>query len=388
VKTILHLIETGGIGGAETVYLELVRTLDPTRWRHIAVVPTRDWLYDKLLDFGIKPIVMQERRSFDVVYFARMAALVRRLEVDIIHAHLFGSAVRAALLSRVCGVPAIATLHGVIDLKSGERMQRLKLLALNHGLNRIVFVSDQLRRSFLDAVPLHPGLATVITNGIDVARFSSSCGDAFRAELAISPKEFVIGTVGNPGPAKGFDVLLEVAMIVKTQSPGCRFVIVGDLSRGRGAKLAKARDDSGLTRDVVMAGFRTDVPCALAAFDVYALTSRTEGFPLALLEAMAAGRPIVATRCGGPEQILDDGVTGVLVENGSPNAIANAIIRLRQDASERGRLGNAARREVQERFTLEVQVDAYERLYDTCLSQSKRRTGVKIEQSPIQESGI
>ncbi|MDP9203238.1 MAG: glycosyltransferase [Gemmatimonadota bacterium] len=379
MKTILHMIETGGIGGAETVYLELVRALDPTRWRHIAVVPRRGWLYDELTDFGIEPILMPERRSFDVFFFARMAALVHRSNVDLIHAHLFGSAVRAALLARICGVPAIATLHGAIDLKSGERLQTLKVAALNHGLAQMVFVSEQLRQSFLKAVPLRPNLATVVTNGVNPLRFSSNSGAAFRCEYGISPNEFVVGTVANPGPAKGLDVLLETAAILKTRSPGCRFVVVGDISRGRGDTLFKARADAGLNDDVVIAGFRDDVPSALAAFDVYALTSRTEGFPLSLLEAMATSLPVVSTRCGGPEKILDDGVTGLLVENGSPEAIANAIVRLREDVDERVRLGEAAQKTVRERHTLETQVREYEMLYETCLSQFEGRSRVSLE---------
>ena len=190
MKTILHMIETGGTGGAETVYVDLVRSLDPNRWRHVAVLPTREWMYGQLTSFGVVPIVLPERRSFDVIFLARMAALVHRHGVDIIHAHLFGSAVRAALLSRVCGVPAIATLHGSLDLGGGDRLRRLKVAVVNHGLKRIVFVSEQLRRTLLETVPLRPDFATVITNGIDVKRYSTGSDDGFRAEYGIGPNEF------------------------------------------------------------------------------------------------------------------------------------------------------------------------------------------------------
>lgn len=369
MKTILHMIETGGTGGAETVYLDLVRRLDPARWRHVPVLPRREWMYEQLVDFGIEPILIPDRWSLDLVFFARMSALIHKRGVDLIHAHLFGYAVRAAILSRMCGIPAIATLHGTVDLHPGERFSGLKVAAVKHGLKRIVFVSDQLRRSFLEMVPLKAGLTTVITNGIDAKRYSSSSGSEFRTEFGIMPHEFVVGTVATPGRrAKGLDVLLDVASILKISSPGCRFVIVGDLDLGRGVELLEDRNSRGLTDDVIVTGFRSDVDRALAAFDMYALTSRSEGFPLSLLEAMAAGLSIVATRCGGPEQILDDGVTGILVENGSADAIANAIARLRMNANERRRLGEAARVKVSERFTLEAELRAYERLYEECLS--------------------
>ena len=373
MKTVLHMIETGGTGGAETVYLDLVRRLDPTRWRHIAVLPKREWMYDQLVEFGIQPFLIPEHRAFDAVFFSRMYRLIRRLGVDMIHAHLFGSAVRAALLSRACGIPAIATLHGDTDLQPDERFKRLKLAIVNNGLKRIVFVSEPLRQSFLANVALRPDLATVIPNGIDAKRFSSSSGAQFRAELGIARDAFVVGTVGTPRPAKGFDVLLDAAKILHTRSPGCRFVVVGDLTFGRGTELFDGRSARGLTEDVIITGFRNDVPSALAAFDVYALTSRYEGFSLAVVEAMVTGLPVVATRCGGPEQIIDDGVTGLLVENGSAEAVASAIERLRGNPNDRRRLGNAARNAVTERFTLEAQVRAYEQLYEDCLKESRGR---------------
>lgn len=386
MKTILHMIETGGPGGAETVYLDLVRRLDPARWRHVAVLPTRGWMYDQLTAFGIEPVLMPERRSFDAAFLIRMHSLIRRLGVDIIHGHLFGSAVRAALLSRACGIPAIATLHGGNDLPPGERLRALKVAIVNHGLKRIVFVSEPLRRAFLDNVSIRRDLAVVILNGIDAERFSSARGSEFRAEFGIAPSAFVVGAVGNPSPAKGFDVLLDAAAILKAKSTGYRFVVVGDLTFGRGTELFKVRTERGLTEDVVITGFRSDMPSAFAAFDVYALTSRSEGFSLALVEAMATGLPVVATRCGGPEQIIDDGITGILVENGSAEAIAGSIERLRANAGERRRLGDAARAVVSERFTLEAQVQAYESLYEQCLSRSGRRSTVRTEVTRAQHA--
>lgn len=388
MNTILHMIETGGTGGAETVYLDLVRGLDPTRWRHVAVLPTREWMYDQLTEFGIKPIFVPERSSFDVTFFARIAALIRKHGVDIIHGHLFGSAVRAALLARVCGIPAIATLHGGNDLQPDERLRRLKVAIANHGLKRIVFVSEPLRHAFLENVPLRRDLTVVIPNGIDAKRFESRRGSEFRAEFGIAPNDFVVGTVGNPRPAKGFDVLLDAAAMLKARSSGYRFVVVGDLSFGRGVELFKARAAHGLTDDVVITGFRSDVESALAAFDVYALTSRYEGFSLSLVEAMATGLPVVATRCGGPEQILENGVTGLLVENGSPEAIASSIERLRTSAGERERLGTAARAAVKERFTLDAQIRAYEKLYEDCLSEPSQRSSASTQVRRTKQAGI
>jgi glycosyltransferase involved in cell wall biosynthesis/predicted ATP-grasp superfamily ATP-dependent carboligase len=374
VNTVLHMIETGGPGGAETVYLELIRSLDPTRWRSIAVVPSRGWVYDQLVACGIEPIVVAERHSLDVLFYARMAGLVKRFGIDIIHSHLFGSAVRAALLSRFCGIPAIGTLHGEMDMPAKERFGSLKIAIVNRGLRRIVFVSEHLRRCYLDSVSLRSDLTVVIRNGIDVDRFSGDSDAGLRGEFGISPLEFVVGSIGNPGPAKGFDVLLEAARILKARSPGCRFVIVGDLDGGRGAELVALRQSLDLKDDVVLTGFRNDVDRALASFDVYALTSRSEGFSLAVVEAMAAGLPVIATRCGGPEEIVEDGVTGLLVENASAEAVAGAIEHLRTHSEERRCLGEAARVSARRQFSLVDSVRAYERLYDECLGEHRERS--------------
>jgi glycosyltransferase involved in cell wall biosynthesis len=369
VKTILHLIETGGPGGAETVYLNLIRRLQPTRWRSIAVVPMRGWVHDQLVASGVEPHLVPERHSLDLRFFRRLAGLIKGYDVDLIHAHLFGSAVRAALLSEVLRVPAIATLHGGIDVGAAERFRSAKVALLNHGLERVVFVSEALRRSFLETVPLRGELTMVIPNGIDASRFTGGDGSAFRLELGIRADDFVVGAVGSPGRhAKGLDILLEVAAILKTRSPGIRVVLVGDLEGGRGNDILAQRAALGLARDVIVTGFRADVDRALAAFDVYALTSRSEGFSLSLVEAMAAGLPVVSTRCGGPELILNDGHIGILVENGSAQAVASAIIGLRADVNRRRSLGAAAREEVRRRFTLDAQINAYEALYEEVLS--------------------
>lgn len=387
MKTVLHMIETGGTGGAETVYLNLVKGLSAPRWRHVPVLPTREWMYEQLVGFGIEPYVTREKRLLDVGYFARLFALIRKQKVDLIHAHLFGSGLHAALLSLISRVPAIVTLHGGMDLRTTERFSHAKIALANTGLRKIVFVSEPLRRSVLAAVPLRADLATVIPNGIDPTRYAGASGRGFRQEFRIGDDEFVVGAVGTPGRvAKGLDVLLDVAALLKVRSPGIRFVIVGDLELGRGESLLRQRSALGLDDDVLVTGFRSDVHSALAAFDVYALTSRSEGFSLSLVEAMASGLPVVATRCGGPEQIITDGVTGLLVENESVESIASAIEKLRSNVEERRRLGAAASKAVSERFRLDTQLLSYEQLYEECLGERSAvvgRDAAAARRSPV-----
>ena len=370
LNTIIHLIETTGPGGAETVFLELVRGLDPARWRCIAVtpsprtdVPNGDWLATQLRASRIETVVLDERGAFDLRSFWRLTQIVRTCGASLVHAHFFGSSIRAALLSIVTGIPSIGTLHGVHDIAPNERYLRAKIAIANRGLSRLVFVSEPLRQAVLAAYPLERTFTRVIPNGVDPERCSGADGSGVRSELGIDPAEFVVGTVGNLTPAKGTDVFIRAAAILKAQGHRMRFVVAGDLKGEHGERLAGLRDSLGLENEVILAGFRSDIPRLLASFDMYALTSRSEGFSIALVEAMAAALPVVATRCGGPEQILRDGVTGMLVENESPGAVAAAIAALWRDPARRAELAHAASNDVRQRFSVSAQIAAYEREY-------------------------
>jgi glycosyltransferase involved in cell wall biosynthesis len=372
MRTVLHLIETTGLGGAEQVLLDLVRTLDRSRWRPVVVIPASGWLRDKLDEEGIEVVELPERGAFDMAWLARAVAVTRRVDAAVIHSHLFGSAVRAGIIARLCGIPAIGTIHGQGDFQPHERWKGFKLAIVKQGLRGLVFVSEPLRQSCLESMQLRPSMTQVISNGVDTTRFTPERKSNVRLELGISSDEFVVGCVGRLQPVKGTDTFIEAAARLKSNFPGCRFVVVGDGDADYTRQLVVLRDRLGLSNDLIFTGFRADVSEVMHAFDIYALTSRSEGFSLSTIEAMASGLPVVATRCGGPEQIVEDGATGFLVENGSPDAVANAIDRLRRDRDQRARFGTAARDVVMKRYTLEAQVRAYEALYDRVLTPRRR----------------
>lgn len=381
MRTVLHLIETSGVGGAERVLIDLVCNLDRQRWRPVVVVPSSGWLPDRLHDAGIETIELRESGPFDVACLARVVAVARRVNADIVHSHLFGSAVRAGVVAGFCGIPGIGTIHGAQDFRRTERWSGLKLGIVRHGLRAVVFVSEPLRQACLESMRLQESQTRVITNGVDAQRFAPGRSSSVRSELGISADSFVVGCVGRLQPVKGLETFIKSAAMLKAASRGYRFVVVGDGNADYARELRMLCDRLGVAEDVVFAGFRSDVSEMMASFDVYTLTSRSEGFSLSTIEAMASGLPVVATRCGGPEQILDDGVTGLLVENGSAIAVAGAIERLRRDPSERGRFAVAARDAVLRRYTVEAQVRAYEELYEHVLvprRQANAKTQVSI----------
>lgn len=366
--TVMHLMNTGGPGGAETACVNLVRGLNPARWRAIAVVPEKGWLYEEVRRVGGHPVILDSRTRFGLPrYFVALAKVIREENVELIHGHLFGPSYSASLLGLLMKLPVVGTLHGQVDLHPNESFKRIKFGLLNRGASRLVFVSESLRRFFLGTGLLRSEITAVIPNGVDATRFDQECDRSFRSALGASDDDFLVGAVGNVRPAKRYDVLLRAAALLKARSDNYRFVVVGDTDSELGISLLSLREELGLTDCVSFAGYMRDVRPALNAFDVYAITSQSEGFSISTVEAMAAGLPVVATRCGGPEEIIDDGQTGILVDNESPEAVAAAIENLRINDRWRGELGDAARIVVRRRFTLEAHLHAYEEVYEKCL---------------------
>jgi glycosyltransferase involved in cell wall biosynthesis len=317
---------------------------------------------------GGKAVVLASGSRFDLPrYFVALARLVRHHKVGLIHGHLFGPSYWASLLGLFMKLPVVCTLHGQVDLHPEERFKRIKFGLLNRGASRLVFVSESLRRFFLGTRLLRSEITAVIPNGVDAARFSRAPDRSLRAAFGASDYAFLVGAVGNVRPAKSYDVLLRAAALLKARSVSYRFVVVGEADSELGATLLSLREELGLADCVSFPGFLKDVTPALNAFDVYAITSQSEGFSISTVEAMAAGLPVVATRCGGPEEIVDDGITGILVDNGSPEAVADAIESLRINHRWRRQLGNAARTAVGRRFTIDAHLRAYETVYEKCL---------------------
>jgi glycosyltransferase involved in cell wall biosynthesis len=231
-----------------------------------------------------------------------------------------------------------------------------------------VFVSDALRAFFLETGRVRPELTAVIPNGIDVESYMSPRDNQLRAKFGASQSQFLVGAVGNLRPAKNYEIFVRAAATLKARCADYRFVVIGLIDDQYGRGIVRLSEELGLGAEMRFAGFRDDIGRAIGTLDAYALTSRSEGFSISLIEALASGLPVVATRCGGPEQIVEDGITGILVQNESANAVANAIDLLHADGDLRRRLASNGRAMVRERFTMLEQVRAYERIYADCLT--------------------
>jgi len=372
LRTILHLIETTGPGGAESVFLDLATRLRRDAYRSIAGIMGPGWVHDTLVDRGVKPLILParaaEKKAFNFHLYSCLTGLCRDHSVDLIHAHNLGLTVYAALVGLTLRLPVISTLHGLIDIEAGNRYRRLKSLVLRRGLSSLVVVSEHLRERLTAVGAVPADQIEVIYNGVDTALFQTRADRALRMELGIGDEVILAGSVGNIRPPKAYEVLLAAAAMVAQNSRRIHFVIVGEGSDPLLSTLEQQRRNLGLEGVVTFAGFRRDIELVLPSFDLFILSSRSEGFSIATIQAMACGIPVVATRSGGPEEIITDGETGLLVPVDDPHTLAAMILQLANDAGLRKRLATAALHSVGERFSLDKMLARYDALYRRALN--------------------
>ncbi len=365
---ILHLIDTAGPGGAETVFLNLVCRMKRAGHECLAVLPREDWLSDRLQEEGVEYLVLPSKGSlrFDLVWALRR--LIKDRKIDLVHAHLLGSATYAGLATLFTDVPVVATFHGPTDLKDARRFIRLRRAILVRGLDKIVAVSDGTADALRDyGIP--GDKIQVIGNGIDTDYFVPSPQDMLRREWGLDAQAAIVGSVGNIRPAKDYGTLLRAAAIVVQHRPDVVFAVAGQGTERQFADLISLQKELGLESTVRFLGQRTAGPDLYGNFDLFVSSSHSEGLPLSFLEAMACGRPLVATSTAGAIEVLERGEFGSLVPVKDHEALARAIIAgLESGEAEKQLLAQRGRRHIVERYSLKKMVGAYDALYQGLLA--------------------
>ena len=270
---------------------------------------------------------MPAKGSFNVRYLSTLLRLARQHRSDVIVAHLYGSSVYASLAGALLSIPVVSVLHGQSDVPDAERFSSLKAAIVRRASRKVIFVSERLQEQLRPRLRLTAAQCAVIPNGVDTKVFRPGRDRSIRAELGLSDDTVLIGAIGNVRKPKAYDVLLRAARALIDRSHRFHLVIAGDCANDLGRQLEQLKRDLGIDRHVTFLGLRPDVSRVLNNLDVFVLSSHTEGFSIACIEAMACGIPVVATRSGGPEQILE-GEAGLLVPTGDPESLALAIERI------------------------------------------------------------
>jgi glycosyltransferase involved in cell wall biosynthesis len=357
----LHVIDTGGPGGAETVFCQLAHQLNNKPLRAVTVVPYDGWLASQLRSIGLEPRLMASRGSLNFAFLSHLLDLVRRENVKLIYAHLLGACVYGAIVGLLLRIPVIGIFHGPTDVLKPGRFAMLKRWFLGRKDVHCVAVSESTKEALVD-FGIAANRITLIPNGIDIEAFHATKGTHIRDELGLSPHDELVGAVGNIRVPKAYDLLLNAAALVLKEFPNVHFAVVGGGSDDDLAPLLTLRESLGLTARFHFLGFRKTTPEVYGNFDLFVSSSRSEGLPLSLLEAMASQLCVVATESGGAQEVVDSNSSGILVPVENALALAMALKQVLADRELRRQLATAGATLVGQRYSLKSAVTRYQKL--------------------------
>ena len=349
------------VGGAERLLVDLVRSIDRDRFSPQVVClkdpgPLAELLAEELpLRHGLL------RHGLDVLVLNKLSRLLAERRADAVVTVGAGDAMLwGRLAARRAGVPVVVSaLHST---GRPDRVSRLNRL-LNPLTDAFVAVAESHRQRLIDQEALPRRKVVAIRNGVDVSAFAPRTdGEEVRRELRIEPDVPVCGVVAALRPEKHLELFLRVAALVRIERPTAQFVVVGEGSQQEALQELAAR--WGLQDCVHFLGRRNDVARILSAIDVFLLTSHTEASPVTLLEAMACGRPCVATDVGGVSETVQHGVTGYVTAPGDAERMCRRTMALLRDVQRRRKMGAAGREWVVEHGSLQGMVDGYQELID------------------------
>ncbi|MFB7475986.1 glycosyltransferase [Kitasatospora sp. NPDC056184] len=366
---VLWLAKGLGRGGAEQLLLNCARHADRSRYRiEVAyVLPWKDALAPALTEAGVAVHCLGGAPGTpgraDPRWPLRLRALLAARRYGLVHTHMPVPAAATRLLAPTLAGGAPRLVHTEHNVWERYRTATRWANALTYRRNdAVIAVSHAVARSIPPGRRRPGEWVTVVHHGPDLAGAPEgpAARAAARAELGLPEHAFVVGTVGNLTPKKDQATLLAAHAALLGRRPDARLLLVG--AGPLDARLRARAAELGVADSVVFAGSRADVPALLPALDVFTLSSRQEGLPVALMEAMTSGLPAVVTRVGGMPEVLDDGEQGFLVPPGDPAALAGAFDRLAGDPDLRARLAAAAR-ERAERFDVAGAQRAVEAVY-------------------------
>ena len=373
---VLHVIAQLTHGGAEFQLKGLVQHGTGDDFQHAVACLWRsgaDDIVDPIRQAGVEVFFLDKHKSVDVAAICRLIALIRRWRPDVVHTWLQSGGLWGRLAAMWAGRPAVVAAFRGEQLHTwpgGKYLDRW----LDKHTDVCIVNSRRLQKVLARRLARAEGDIQLVVNGLDGSRFSHPPADPDkRSQLGLPKDGPIVTMVGTMREVKNWPLFVDVARRVAGQRADVCFVGVGG-----GPKLGEMRDhcrrvgvEPGPVR---LLGKRTDVPEILAQSDLFLLTSDFEGMPNAVLEAMASGLGVVATRCSGTEEVVRDGGTGFLADVGDAAGLADRIVRCLDDAALRESLGQAGRRRVLQEFSFEHMAAGHRQAYVSAIN---RRAGLR-----------
>jgi glycosyltransferase involved in cell wall biosynthesis len=360
---VVEVLATGSNGGAQEHLYSLLTRIDRSRYETSVVALSGGPAVRKLQKAGIPVLVVEE--ADDAIAVGALAAHLATVRPDVIHNHMYRAELvgtRAAIGLGEVGYRrpyVVSTVHSS-RVRSAEDREQLRRLTPH--IDQLIAVSRSIERKIADE-GRDTTRVRMIYNGVDLERYEHQepcC--TLAEEYGMEPGSQIVGVVARLEPEKGHPTLLEAWPAVLHEVPDAYLLIVGE--GGRRDDLERQARQLRIAHRVVFTGRRDDVPAVTAALDVAVLPSYREAQGLTILEAMALSRPVVASNVGGIPEMIEDGVTGLLVPPRDPAALAAAIVRLLKEHSFADTLGRASHDLVHDRFCIELMVKAVEEIYD------------------------
>lgn len=373
---VLHArVVSGTGGGPDKTILNSPRFLAETRYKTLcAYMHTPgsngfEELRQRAFAQNAPLLPVSDRGAGDWRVFTQLLSICWRERVAIWHGHDYKSDLLGLLLRPFWPMRLVTTVHGWGVANTRPLYNWIDRVCLPY-YERVVCVSEDLRQRSLEC-GVRPDRCLVIENGIDTEqhrrRFDLASA---KRRLGLSPGRAVVGAVGRLSAEKGFDLLIRAFADLVRSKDDVQLLLVGDGSER--PRLEALITELGLGDRVRLLGFRADTLDVFESMDVYALSSRSEGLPNVLLEAMAVGVPVVATRVGGVPRLVKDEVNGLLIEPGSVGGLASALARVLTDTELRGRLGRAGREVVESDYDFKHRIQKFRELYDDLLGRRSR----------------
>ena len=364
---VMHVVLSLDMGGLERIVEDLVRGADRSEIvPSVCCVEKPGRLSEGLLEQGIEVVSLDKGPGIRLKGFTGSFRSFRSARPHVVHTHQIGALFYAGPAARLAKVPVVVhTEHGK-HFGESRRLRVLGRIGVRYA-DRVFTVSDDIAQEAFRLKVFSPGSTRTVINGIDVERFARPIDvSGLRRELGLKEEDFVAGTVARLSPVKDQKTLIGAFALMRQRVGGAHLVLVGDgPSRG---ELEAMVDSTGLNGSVHFVGAQDDVAGYLQLFDTFVLSSLSEGIPLVILEAMAAGVPVVSTAVGGVREIVTDGKTGVLVPPGQVETLAGVLVELAGDEARRRELGRAGRELVGREYSLkrmsETYLDEYRRVLE------------------------
>jgi sugar transferase (PEP-CTERM/EpsH1 system associated) len=362
---VLHLIQGLKLGGLENVTLDLLNNLNKDHYKpSICCFDTLGDLSNRI-NGNIKVHFLKRRQGIDYFYPFKLAKLLKKKKIQILHLHNSTAFFYGVIAGKLAGIPAIVYTEHARDVFPGFRVRVADKL-LSYFTDKIIVVADYLKKNLIKHEKFNEKKISVIYNGIDSGEFNISADrQKKRKELDIDIKAPVVGIVARLDPIKNHACLIKAMKNVINKYPDALLLIVGDGPIN--SELKEMVKDMALEKNIRFLGMRTDVHEILSVMDVFVLCSRSEGLSVTLLEAMSSGKAVVATRVGGTPELIEHDMEGLLVESDDREGLSGAILELLTHRSKAAKLGETARRKVEEQFSLVNMVKKYEEIYMECL---------------------